>query len=250
MSFVDKANLLEQLKMDLGIYSIRLPISDMDLYNTVIVKKTVPTFSPYCPWRFLVTIDLDHIRINDRTGAEDGTLVSNLYRIPPVVDSMKNDIRVLGIESIYPTQFVNGLYLTPSYSTIEAYQSLAIGQGLANLASAMIPPLIFEFIPPNSFRMYNTVVYNNRVDITLMLTHSPELFTIPETARGSFYQLALLDVKCFLYNQLKYWASMETAIGRLDLKIDAWESAEADRRELLNKWDETYHLDLPPVFFF
>lgn len=249
MAFTDKANLLEQIKMDLGIYSIKLPIDDIDLYNTVIAKKTIPVFSPYCPWRYPVTIDLNHIRVNDRVGSEDGTLVSNLYRIPPVFDSIQNNIRVLGIESIYPTQYINGMYMTPSYSTIEAYQALALGQGLADLSSTMIPPLTFQYIPPNLFKIYNTVVYNNRVDILLHLTHTPELYSIEEAARESFYELAILDVKVFLYNQLKYWANTETAIGRLDLKIDDWSSAESDRRELLNTWKDNYHLDLTPVFF-
>lgn len=244
-NFRDKAELLTDIKMDMGIYCIQLPLSDLDLYKYVIVKKTLPTYSVYNPWRYPITIDLEHIRINDRQCAEDGRVESNMYRIPPVVDSMRNDIRILGIESLYPCQYVNGMYLTPSYSTIEAYQALAIGQGLADLSSTMIPPLTFEFLPPNRFRIYNTIIYNNRVDMVLQLTHTPELYSIPETSRESFYELALLDVKMFVYNNLKYFNGMETAIGRLDLKIDQWESAEQDRKELLNEWSNTYHMDLP-----
>ena len=29
-----------------------------------------------------------------------------------------------------------------------------------------------------------------------------------------------------------------------ELKIDDWQNAESERKELLNQWDDSYHLDL------
>jgi hypothetical protein len=93
-------------------------------------------------------------------------------------------------------------------------------------------------------------LYNNKVILELNYTHSPELFTIPETARESFYKLALLDTKAYLWNALRYYTTVQTAFGQMDLKIDGWVNAESDRKDLLQEWDENYHLDSCPAIFF
>ena len=55
-------------------------------------------------------------------------------------------------------------------------------------------------------------------------------------------------MKIFIYNQLKYYKSIQTALGTVDLMIDDWQSAESDRKELLSRWDDTYHLDMPFLY--
>lgn len=237
--FRDKTHLLKMIKMRLGIYSITLPVDDKKLYQDVIVDMSIPVFSEYLPYPYHLLADLDEMRVHDRYGSDDASLISNVYQIPELFDGL----RCLGIAGMHPHNEYNGMMMTGSYETIESYQTLAIGQTLANLSSTMVPPQTYQFLPPNRFRIYNQILYNNKVDMDLNYTHSPELFTIPDTARDSFFKLALLDTKIYLYQAMKYYASMQTAIGTMDLKIDAWENAESERQELLDKWDDTYHLD-------
>ena len=231
--FYDKAHLLKKLKMDLGIYSITLPVSDIELYQDVIVDKTIPEFSIY--W------------------SDDSNLISNEYLIPDIFPKQ----RILGINNIKPYIEYNGMTMTSNYETIDSYQVLATGQTLANLSSAMIPPQTFKFFPPNTFKIYNQVLYNNKVYIDITYTHSPELFTIPDTARSSFYKLALLDAKMYLWNHLRYFTTIQTAYGQMELKVDSWENAESERADLLseradllNNWDENYHLDSVPAIWY
>ena len=40
-----------------------------------------------------------------------------------------------------------------------------------------------------------------------------------------------------------------TAIGTINLKIDDWANAESERKELIDNWDNTYHLDFKPVYY-
>ena len=190
--------------------------------------------------------DLNELRVSDRYSVDDSSLISNVYEIPNLFKKQ----RLLGLYNIRPYIEYNGMMMTSSYETIDSYQVLATGQGLANLSSAMVPPQTFEFLPPNRFQIFNQVLYNNKVYLDLQYTHSPELHTIPDTARESFYRLALLDTKAYLWNALRYYTTVQTAIGQMDLKIDAWENAEADRLELLNQWDENYHLDSVPAVFY
>lgn len=244
--FRDKSHLLKRLKMALGIYSIKLPVSDDELFEDVIVDTTLPVFSMYVPYKWSMIADLNELRISDRYTQDDSSLVSNVYQIPDLFKRQK----IIGLYNIRPYIEYNGMMMTSSYETIDSYQVLATGQGLANLSSAMVPPQTFEFIPPNRFQIFNQVLYNNKVYLDLMYTHSPELFTIPETARESFFNLALLDCKAYLWNALRYYTTVQTAFGQMDLKVDAWENAEADRRDLLQQWDENYHLDSMPAIFY
>ena len=53
----------------------------------------------------------------------------------------------------------------------------------------------------------------------------------------------MLDVKENLYPTMKQYNEINTVHGTINLKIDDWASAESDRTELLNQWDDIYHMD-------
>jgi hypothetical protein len=51
-------------------------------------------------------------------------------------------------------------------------------------------------------------------------------------------------MKMFLYNTLKMYDNIPTAFGNINLKIDDLQSAEESRNTLLDKWRDTFHLDM------
>jgi hypothetical protein len=55
--------------------------------------------------------------------------------------------------------------------------------------------------------------------------------------------LAVLDVEMTLYNLLKNMNNVGSAFKEIQLKIDEWSSAEGNRKTLIDKWTETFHLD-------
>jgi hypothetical protein len=64
-------------------------------------------------------------------------------------------------------------------------------------------------------------------------------------------ELAILDVQRTLYNQLKNMNNVGGAFKEIQLKIDDWSGAEAARKELIDKWTNTFHFDnLDLVQFF
>ena len=73
--------------------------------------------------------------------------------------------------------------------------------------------------------------------------HDADGESIPESCYDSFMELAILDVKEVLYNHLKLYSPMPSAHGQIDLKIDDYQSAAADKEQLLDKWRDTYHVD-------
>ena len=70
------------------------------------------------------------------------------------------------------------------------------------------------------------------------------LQSIRPTAEESFFKLAVLDVKENLYQLVKHYTTIQTAYGTVELKIDDWADAANERKELINQWDDSYHLDL------
>ena len=56
-------------------------------------------------------------------------------------------------------------------------------------------------------------------------------------------RLATLDVKKFMYDNLKLYGNLQTAYGNIDIKIDDWSNAEQEREQLIQEWENTWHLD-------
>lgn len=248
-TFKDKNHLLRLLKTTLGIYSVPLPINDADFYSLVIEDMTLPDFSVYAPFKDKIMLDVKDDAVADFEDPVvidgDSSPVNNMLRIP----KKYGDREILSVLAVSPYNSLSNLSMSSSFETLESYQDLAQAQSLADLASAMIPPKTFEFIPPDKIRLYNNHVYNSKIVLDVAFQHHKELFTIPITARSSFFKLAKLDAKIFLYNTLKHYSSINTAYGTIDLKIDDWSNAESEREELTNQWDETFHLDQPNMFF-
>lgn len=238
--WLDKSHLMHLIRNHCGIYSIKLPLTDEELFKETVQLDTVPTFSSFFPLVKSFPADLNQIRVNHDRDSEASD-VSDIYQLSDIFP--KNSGRyILGIRKI--TWFNDMRYqaLQSTYETFESYQALAIAQGAANLASAIEPPYITEFIPPNRFRVSNGSYYKDRVVIHVEVSYSPELYDIPPGKRAAFYKLALLDVKRFLWQNLKRWNTVQTAIAQLNLGIDDWESAEADRNEYIEKLKESAHL--------
>ena len=247
--FKDKNHLMRLLKSTLGIYSIKLPFDDEEFYSLTVLDMTLGDFSVFQPYHYKVMMDIKDDAVPDREDPVkidgDSSPINNMLRIPSLFGHRK----ILGVNRVDPYNSLSNLSMSSSYETMEAFQDIAQAQSLADLASAMIPPKTFEFIGPDKLRIYNNHVYNSKILVEVLYEHHPELFTIPETARGSFFKLALLDAKVFLYNNLKHYSELETALGRVNLKIDDWSGAEGERNDLINQWEDVYHLDLTTAFW-
>jgi hypothetical protein len=68
--------------------------------------------------------------------------------------------------------------------------------------------------------------------------------------RGSFYKLALLDMRRFLWENLKYFQALRTAIAEMNLGIETWQEAESKREEFLKELDGSAHLGRVACVFF
>lgn len=235
---LNQSDFLTAVRMDLGLYGLSLPFEDA---NSVIMEtirlKTLPTFSTFVPYRTTQDIKFNDL-VSVKTNYEE-----SIYELP---DSF-GGLRLLSVLSVKPknTLIGNG-YFSPMFGeSYDTYDALLMTQANANLYSAAAPPFIFKYEYPNLLYIYNMNSMATEVRVELALQHSDNLATITNTSWESFYELAIIDIKQFMYNTLKHYRDMQTAYGNITLKIDDWENAANERKELIERWRGVYHLDLP-----
>jgi hypothetical protein len=246
--FRDKAHLLKVIKQNSGVYSIRLPLTDEEIYNDIFYDVTVGTFSTYYPREFVLPADLSKLRVKTATESTSSD-ISDIYELPNLFPlTLGNEIH--SIAKIVPFNDMRYEATTHAYETIESFQALALAQGIANLSSMMEPPMFFQYLGGRRFRLTNCNYYKDRVIITVEIGYNRELFDIPKAMRMAFAALAELDFRRTFYANLSYWNEIQNATGGYRLRVEDWQNAEDQRNELLNSWTETFHEERTGVLIF
>ena len=236
------SDIMTRIKYKLGIMNIAAPVRNLDgMIATIIKDITVPDFSVYEPHKMPLRLDL-----NDLDKVED-TATYKTYILPDFGAQ-----KLLYVFNIYyddTTLAGFGHYgsMAP-YLKTTAVNQLLVSNAAASLYSTMLPKLTFEYIHPKRVRIFNQYS-ESKLTFELGFEHDKSLASIPESCRTSFMELALLDVKENLYPIFRPYTNLNTVYGTVDLKIDSWENAESERKDLLNRWDDTYHLDLQGIYY-
>lgn len=237
------SDVMTRIKYKLGIMNIASPVRNLDgMIATIIKDITVPDFSVYSPDRYTVRYDLKDLEKLENYNSFE------TYLLPDFKDK-----KLLYVYQVYyDDSTLSGFgHYGGALPTIggDMIAQIALSNASASLYSVMMPKMTFEFIHPRTLRIYNQYS-ESKVVLDLGFQHDVSLASIPETARTSFMELALLDVKENLYPIFKNYANLTTAYGNIDLKIDNWENAESERKDLIQRWDDTYHLDAGPGIYY
>jgi hypothetical protein len=223
--------------MDLGIYGLALPFPDENkTLMDVLTMKTLKTFSQYYP--HVVRLDLD---LNNDFKCLKSHYNESIYQIPDVF----GDRKIMYIRKVdQNNKLLGNGFLNPIMDeSLDMYDSLMMAQAGANLLSTAVPSFTFKYMQPNLLYLYNMTTMANQLTIEFALEHFENFSSIPNTAWGSFEELAVLDIKKFLYGVLKRYDNMQTAIGNIALHIDDWSGADSERKDLLERWKDNYHID-------
>ena len=239
--FRDKAHLIKNIKMNSGIYGIHLPFDDEFIHKDIIIDITAETFATYFPNVYVLPADLNQLRVKNAIDSTTAA-VSDVYELPNLYP-LNQGTNIMSIAKIVPFNAMGFESATYAYETVDAFQALALAQGIANLASVIEPPMTFKYLGGRRFRVQNATYYRNKVLIYIEMTYSPELFDLPRAKRPAFSGLAELDFRRTIYNNLKLWNDLRTAVGEHSLRISDWENAEDQRNEYLDYVVETFHLE-------
>ena len=239
---MNMSNIITRIKLSLGLMAIATPFENIDeTILTILQDITIPDFSLYSPCRDrlqLKTSDLERLEKTDQY---------EVYLLP----DFKNRKLLYVFDVTYDDSCLSGLGYygggMPLMTGNVINQTMLANAG-AHLISTMMPKMTFKFEYPRKLYLYN-IYSSSSIVLDLGFEHDKSLASIPESCRDSFIQLATLDVKTNLYPTLKMYSELNTAIGNINLKLDDWSNAESAREELINKWADTYHLDMTPMYF-
>lgn len=236
---MNMSDLLSVIKMDLGFHMFTLPLENPDqALVDVIEMKTIRTFSQYFPHK------VDHIYELTTLEKTRETFKETTFILP----SVYGDNTLMAITGVEPwNEMYNGSYFGGSplvTNSINLYGDTMMAQAGYDLLSTVSPPFSYKFIPPNKLTIFNTSSFTNKVKIFMAYRHPNNLVTIRPTMEEAFTELARLDVKIFLFNSLKHYDNIQTAYGSINLRIEDWSGAESERKDLLSRWEDEFHLDL------
>ena len=232
---ISMSKVITSIKMDLGVFGFSLPFDNPDDALVNVLKiKTIPTFSQFSPQYMTFIMNASELQ-----SVDDGTYNSKIFRIPDMFGG--RDILYVRSLDLDISELSDG-YIDPVFigNTLN-YEDLMSAQASANLFSMAIPTVTFKFHPPNKIEIFNSgLSFDSKYKVTVALEHSENLTTIPKTSWTSFMKLATLDVKKFLFDNLKLYNNLQTAYGNVELRIDDWSNAEQERNDLLNEWEELW----------
>jgi hypothetical protein len=230
-----------RIKLKLGLVNLVSPIENLDnMILEIINNIVIPEFSIYCPY-----VEPFICRTNDL----ECLIKTNEYEEFLLPDFKTR--KLLRIENItYDTGELSGL---GAFGTMPLMQGDIVNQLLLSnagqqLNNMMIPKLTFKYIHPRRVRIYQ-IYSHTKLVFDLAFEHDKSLASIPETARESFINLAIIETKYNLYDTIKEYNEIHTAIGDVNIKIDDWPNTEQQREELINRCEDTYQFDLTPMYF-
>lgn len=237
------SEIISSVIMQLGLYNITLPFKNdktgdiipvENVIRNVLVTTTIPRYSQFVPWIRTGNININQLKIIDRS--------NNIYMLPSILTTTD----VLYVVDVHPANNFCGTYIDSTAPIYGGVNSLV--EGFINateymmVSSQMRAEPTFDDLGYNKIRLYG---YPRSAMITIKVAcnHEPNGETIEEGCRDSFLELAILDIKEFLYNNLKYYEEIPSAFGSIKLRIEDYQSASSDRDQLLEKWRDTFHLD-------
>lgn len=245
---INISKLISSIKLETGLMVMATPFDNIDeLIREIIVIRTLPVFNEMYPNNVPLLIDTNDLELLERRPE------SSVYVLPDVFGDAEI-MMITHMEPVYDEMRYSSDYNTSLFSygvtpCIFGYQELMLAQAQANMLSAASKGATFKFLPPNLIEIFSGYSMGNNYRLTVALSHAENLSTLPATCYTSFLKLATLDVKVYLYNTLIHYDNLSTAYGQLSLNIDRWSGAEDDRRSLIEKWEQTYHLDLSNIYF-
>ena len=114
----------------------------------------------------------------------------------------------------------------------------------AQLVGTMTPQLRYKFFEPNI--LWLNKPYGDSegtfITVTFKLANDENLTTVPNSAYEGVKKLFILDLKKSIYNEYSPFSEIETPNGAtVNIRIDDWSSAEADRDQQYETMLATSH---------
>ena len=212
-------DIIRHVKARMGAYSRKLELDDDSLIR-ILEQETLPTLSVYFP--YYIEYILDTVT-NQLPGA------NNQFYLPSEIEGFY----LLGVERVLPcigasqSTGMGNVYggVMPSLNN---FINMKLDQ---TILSAFMVPNTFTFFPPNTIRLngeLNFTMYK-RLNLTLKVTHNKNFSTFHPGLREIIMKMAFYDIALDILGIRKYFQSLSTTFGEVDLNLDMLEVS--DRRD-------------------
>ena len=214
------STLVTRIKLELGIYSIALPIENPDQFITDIIQNiTLRTFSTYCPYVETYRFDLTDLKRLEKHANWETYLLPDIFverEIMHVIDVRYDEADISGIG-----YWGGGIPILHGNMINQAILSNA-GLGLSRQT---VPKLLFHYYPPRKVQLYN-VLCSSQLVFEIGLMHDKNLNSI-----------------------IKHYNEIQTAYGTIQMKLEDWQNAADQRKQLLDDWNNMYQMDIIPFTY-
>lgn len=244
-SLYNLSEFMTLVKEDIGIKDVPLPVDDKALVERFAnsALKEFSVRSPYITEVPLTSQDAVNYATRNFNGAVEYLIPEKYYQGSTILAVLGLNPGGFGSEA---NMYMPNIVLGSADMLIESIADIKLA---ASLGSMMSHAPTFEFRKPNKLRIYNG--WNSAsYRVELALRHDLSLSTIPDTSFTHLRQLAVLDLKAYLYKKMQRTTNVDTGVGQITLNIDDWQSADSEMKDLLREWDENGNLDIDRINYF
>ena len=186
---INISKLISSIKIETGLMTMATPFENLDeLIREIIVIRTLPVFNELYPYKVPLQIDTNELEVVERK------VDSTVYQLPDVFGDAEV-MMITGIEPTYDDYVSSNIYSYESsvfsygFPCYCSYQDMILAQANSNLMSSASKGVTVNFIPPNMVEIFNYYGMCNNFRLTICLSHSENLTTIPSTCYTSFLKL-------------------------------------------------------------
>ena len=209
----------------------------------MIESKTLHTFGTYLPIQYRLYLDLtdesniirkDHQTLGVEYYLKDATL--DKFNLP-ILDIEQIDYNNLSDVDPYDpnsTAYYSSVIASRNNLTLEAVLMGSEYTYNRTLTDFAMPWKRYHELRGQRTLYLRNYAFAGQVEIVCRTIY-PNIASIPEEYYEIFMNLAKLDTKIMLWNELKFIESVVTPTGNLDLKISDWEGAEKERDDYLRE---------------
>jgi len=225
---------VSQILLMHGLNQITLPFKSKieNIVYEVFKTITIPEYSQFVPLNREGTYNLASMKVVDKR--------ANIYLLP---EELTPTPVMWVVDVKLPISVNRGMYgdIATPFGVSRSIQGVLAHQAYMMLIGAARSEPTFEYLNENKIRLYGFP--KTWISFEVASEHDENAESIPATCYDSFMQLATLDFRSFLYHNLKLYSDISTLFGTINLKIDEFQGADADRTALLESWRDSWHVD-------
>jgi len=217
---INLSQTLNYIKARLGASVHKLELSDQEILRCI-QEETMYTMSEFFPEKKIHRI-YPHELVDDHEGT---------YFLRGLEDRV-----VLGVSKLLENNSAThnvgtGSSFYDHSLPIHNIESFMMTKAVVNVSSALSFPYTYEFKPPNKV-LIQPHIRTPFVDLELKLVHANPS-TFHPGLRKYFNKLALYDVQLDLLGIRKYFQSISSSYGEINLRMEDLEQADQSREELI-----------------